>query len=72
VGVDRTRLEIWRVIPDIREEAITRLVQDAELREHYRKARMLMFPQVEDFGIVAVEAQACGLPVVARKAAVYP
>jgi glycosyltransferase involved in cell wall biosynthesis len=43
-------------------------VQDAELREHYRKARMLMFPQVEDFGIVAVEAQACGLPVVARKA----
>lgn len=43
-------------------------VENAELREHYRKARMLMFPQVEDFGIVAVEAQACGLPVVARKA----
>jgi glycosyltransferase involved in cell wall biosynthesis len=42
-------------------------VENAELREHYRKARILLFPQVEDFGIVAVEAQACGLPVVARK-----
>ncbi|NUQ69087.1 MAG: glycosyltransferase, partial [Phycisphaerales bacterium] len=25
------------------------------------------FPQVEDFGIVAAEALACGLPVVARR-----
>ncbi len=43
-------------------------VTDEELREHYRRARLLLFPQVEDFGIVAVEAQACGLPVVARRA----
>lgn len=43
-------------------------VEDDQLREHYRRARLLVFPQVEDFGIVAVEAQACGLPVVARKA----
>ncbi|MFO0830910.1 MAG: glycosyltransferase [Phycisphaerales bacterium] len=43
-------------------------VSDEELREHYRRARLLIFPQVEDFGIVAVEAQACGLPVVARNA----
>ena len=43
-------------------------VSDEELREHYRRARLLVFPQVEDFGIVAVEAQACGLPVVARRA----
>lgn len=43
-------------------------VDDARLREEYRGARMLLFPQVEDFGIVAVEAQACGLPVVARRA----
>lgn len=39
-----------------------------QVREHYRKARLLVFPQVEDFGIVAVEAQACGLPVVGRRA----
>ncbi len=43
-------------------------VDDFTLREHYRKARLLIFPQVEDFGITAVEAQACGLPVVARRA----
>jgi glycosyltransferase involved in cell wall biosynthesis len=43
-------------------------VSDDALREQYRTARVLVFPQVEDFGIVAVEAQACGLPVVARRA----
>jgi len=41
-------------------------VDDATLRELYMTASVLLFPQVEDFGIVAVEAQACGLPVVAR------
>jgi glycosyltransferase involved in cell wall biosynthesis len=35
------------------------------LRELYRAAGVLLFPQVEDFGIVGVEAQACGLPVCA-------
>lgn len=43
-------------------------VSDERLRELYRSARVLIFPQVEDFGIVAVEALACGLPVVARRA----
>lgn len=43
-------------------------VSDAELREAYRSHRVLLFPQVEDFGIVAAEAIACGLPVVARRA----
>lgn len=43
-------------------------VSDEELRDLYRRARLLVFPQIEDFGIVAVEAQACGLPVVARRA----
>jgi len=43
-------------------------VDDAALRDLYRRAAVLIFPQVEDFGIVAAEAQACGLPVVARRA----
>jgi glycosyltransferase involved in cell wall biosynthesis len=43
-------------------------VDDHELRGLYQRARLLLFPQIEDFGIVAVEAQACGLPVVARRA----
>lgn len=41
--------------------------QDA-LRDLFRRARGLLFPQVEDFGIAAVEAQACGCPVVAYRA----
>ncbi|MEO0511392.1 MAG: glycosyltransferase [Planctomycetota bacterium] len=43
-------------------------VDDERLRREYRTARCLLFPQVEDFGIVAVEALACGTPVVARAA----
>jgi glycosyltransferase involved in cell wall biosynthesis len=34
------------------------------LREYYRRCRALLFPGEEDFGIVPVEAQACGTPVV--------
>ena len=40
-------------------------VGDDELRELYRGARCLVQPGVEDFGISAVEALACGTPVVA-------
>lgn len=40
---------------------------DSELANYYRKARGLIFPQEEDFGIVAVEAQSAGTPVVAYK-----
>ena len=38
-----------------------------ELRNYYRKCRALIFPGEEDFGIVPVEAQACGRPVIAYK-----
>jgi glycosyltransferase involved in cell wall biosynthesis len=38
---------------------------DAEILELYRNCRMLIFPGEEDFGIVPVEAQSCGKPVVA-------
>lgn len=40
-------------------------VTDDELRETYAGARALLFPGVEDFGIVPVEAQAAGTPVIA-------
>lgn len=35
------------------------------LRDHFRRCRALIFPGEEDFGIVPVEVQACGRPVVA-------
>jgi glycosyltransferase involved in cell wall biosynthesis len=40
-------------------------VDGADLVEYYRRARGLLFPGVEDFGIVPVEAIATGCPVVA-------
>lgn len=44
------------------------LVSDEKLAEYYKKAAALIFPQEEDFGLVAVEAQAGGTPVIAYKA----
>jgi glycosyltransferase involved in cell wall biosynthesis len=43
----------------------TGLIKDNELRNLYNEAQGLIFPQAEDFGLVAAEAQACGLPVIA-------
>jgi len=40
-------------------------VDDSELHRLYSGAKALLFPQVEDFGLVAAEAQACGTPVLA-------
>ena len=40
-------------------------VDDRELAQYYRRARALIYPQREDFGLVAVEAQAAGRPVIA-------
>lgn len=52
---------------DSRIEAVGR-VGDEELRDLYRRCRALLFPGEEDFGIVPVEAQACGTPIIARAA----
>ena len=38
---------------------------DEEVRDHFRRCRAVVFPGEEDFGIVPVEAIACGKPVVA-------
>jgi glycosyltransferase involved in cell wall biosynthesis len=40
-------------------------VSDAELAGLYGRCRALLYPQEEDFGIAAVEAQAAGRPVIA-------
>jgi glycosyltransferase involved in cell wall biosynthesis len=41
-------------------------VDNETLRTLYRDCRALLFPGEEDFGIMPVEAQACGAPVIAR------
>ena len=38
---------------------------DEEIRTLYRSATATLLPGIEDFGIVPVESQACGTPVVA-------
>jgi glycosyltransferase involved in cell wall biosynthesis len=38
---------------------------DEVIRDHYRRCRALLFPGEEDFGIVPIEALACGAPVIA-------
>ncbi len=38
--------------------------RDEVLRSLFRRCRMLAFPAIEDFGMIPIEAQACGAPVV--------
>ena len=40
-------------------------LSDEQIRDEYRRALAVILPGEEDFGIVPVEAQACGRPVVA-------
>lgn len=42
-------------------------VSDSKLAEYYKNAKALIFPAKEDFGLVMVEAQAMGIPVIAYK-----
>jgi glycosyltransferase involved in cell wall biosynthesis len=42
-------------------------VSEKELSKYYQNAKALIMPQEEDFGIVAVEAQSFGVPVIAYK-----
>lgn len=61
VGTERAALEKLAA-PNV--EFLGR-VPDEGVRELYRRCRFLVFPGEEDFGIVPLEAQACGKPVLA-------
>ncbi len=63
-GPDEPRL---RALADDLGADVTFVIRpdDAALRQLYRSARVVVFVAEEDFGIVTVEAQACGTPVVA-------
>jgi glycosyltransferase involved in cell wall biosynthesis len=43
-------------------------LSDVEIRHLYQRCQAVLMPGVEDFGMVPVEAQACGRPVVALAA----
>ena len=40
-------------------------VSDEELKKLYQRSKALIFPQIEDFGIIPLEAMASGCPVIA-------
>ena len=62
-GPDLKRVqEIARQAPNIE---VLGYVSDTRLRELLQQARALVFAAEEDFGILPVEAQACGTPVIA-------
>jgi glycosyltransferase involved in cell wall biosynthesis len=61
-GPERARLE--RVASGADVTFLGRL-SDEEIRDRYRRAALVLMPGEEDFGIVPLEAQACGRPVVA-------
>ncbi|HEU5119332.1 MAG TPA: glycosyltransferase, partial [Isosphaeraceae bacterium] len=60
-GPDRSRLE------SLAGPSVTFLgwQPDEVVRDHFRRCRALLFPGIEDFGIVPAEALACGSPVIA-------
>lgn len=60
-GPERAALE-RSAAPDVR---FLGRVPDDQIRDAYRSAQIVLLPGEEDFGIVPVEAQACGTPVVA-------
>lgn len=60
-GPDRERLETLAG-PTIR---FLGWQTDDVIREHLQRCRALLFPGEEDFGIVPIEALACGAPVIA-------
>lgn len=60
-GTERARLEA-QAGPSVR---FLGWQPDEVVRSHYRSCRALLFPGEEDFGIVPVEALACGAPVMA-------
>jgi glycosyltransferase involved in cell wall biosynthesis len=63
-GPDRSRIVAAAEAARVPVELIEAPSDDA-LRDLYRNAACLVFPTIEDFGIIPVEAQAAGTPVVA-------
>ena len=65
-GPERARLHALAQTVDV-PVTFVESPSDDELRALYRQAAVLVFPAEEDFGIVPVEAQAAGTPVVALR-----
>lgn len=68
-GDDRSRLEKLAEELGVRDKVVfAGFVASEKLVEHYRLADVYVMPSQEGFGIVYLEAMACGVPVVAGDA----
>jgi glycosyltransferase involved in cell wall biosynthesis len=66
VGVGREEVKLKRMASN-NIEFLGQLT-DAQLLVYYQKSRAVVFPPEEDFGLVPLEAQSCGRPVIAYRA----
>lgn len=73
-GEDKTRMERLVVNLGISKQVIfLGNVSDSDLIHYYQRSRVVCMPSYQEgFGIVAIEAQACGTPVVATNAGSLP
>ncbi len=65
VGIGPEMNRLRRLIKSPLIEMVGFVGSDDDLRKIYAGAQAFIFPQAEDFGLVAAEAQACGTPVIA-------
>jgi len=64
-GPERRRLESVAAARPGGDVAFLGRLTDEQVRDEYRRAAVVLLPGEEDFGIVPLEANACGRPVVA-------
>jgi len=65
IGQGRSRRYLQRLASPYRNISFIDKVSQSRLINYYRHCYALICPQVEDFGLSVIEAQACGKPVIA-------
>ena len=66
VGNGKMRERLAKRVGGCKDIVFLGRISDEELRAVFSCARALLFPGIEDFGIIPVESQAAGVPVIAR------
>src|SRR3989344_156882 len=65
IGSGKEETNVRRMIRSPYIKMSTEVKDENELRKIINGARAVLFPQIEDFGLVAAESIACGTPVIA-------
>lgn len=69
VGDGRDKIKLSNLISSLKDSNIKLIgkVDNKKLLKLYQNCQALICPQLEDFGLTPIEAQACGKPVIAYK-----